>query len=200
VGCESYKGPHYTKYYPLKEEVKAFEEAFYMQYGIPFPPRGRFRAADLGFYQRDNKNPSYQERRQTMEVSMNKFMAESAKRRDENSILIKEICSSIDAAIRNQRASIKALKIQIRKISKDKVQYKGKNVVGAFVNVPIFMGNFFVVTHFEVVDNMDGYLDQDMGDVIFREPFYKASCVEVRRFDGLITIHNGNDNVTYQMA
>ncbi|GJS00048.1 retrovirus-related pol polyprotein from transposon TNT 1-94 [Tanacetum coccineum] len=52
----------------------------------------------------------------------------------------------------------------------------------------------------EVVENMDGYRDQDMGDVIFGEPFCKASCVEARRFDGLITIHNGNDNVTYQMT
>ncbi|GJR45249.1 retrovirus-related pol polyprotein from transposon TNT 1-94 [Tanacetum coccineum] len=34
-----------------------------------------------------------------------------------------------------------------------------------------------------VVENMDGYQDQDMGDVIFREPFCKASCVEARRFD-----------------
>nr|GEY69434.1 hypothetical protein [Tanacetum cinerariifolium] len=41
-----------------------------------------------------------------------------------------------------------------------------------------------------VVENMDGYRDQDMRDVIFREPFYKASCMEARRFDGLITIHN----------
>ncbi|GKC54175.1 hypothetical protein Tco_1076920 [Tanacetum coccineum] len=52
----------------------------------------------------------------------------------------------------------------------------------------------------EVVKNMDGYRYQDMGDVIFGEPFCKASCVEARRFDGLITIHNGNDNVTYQMT
>ncbi|GKF54848.1 hypothetical protein Tco_0165188 [Tanacetum coccineum] len=44
VGCESCKGPHYTKDYPLKEEVKAFEEAFYTQYGVPFPLGGRFRA------------------------------------------------------------------------------------------------------------------------------------------------------------
>nr|GEW19331.1 hypothetical protein [Tanacetum cinerariifolium] len=51
-----------------------------------------------------------------------------------------------------------------------------------------------------VVENMDGYRDQDMRDVIFGEPFYKASCVEARRFDGLITIHNGIDSVTYQMA
>ncbi|GKF01970.1 hypothetical protein Tco_0028893 [Tanacetum coccineum] len=39
---------------------------------------------------------------------------------------------------------------------------------------------------------MDGYRDPDMVDVIFGEPFCKASCVEVRRFDGLITIHNGS--------
>ncbi|GKA48384.1 hypothetical protein Tco_0741342 [Tanacetum coccineum] len=82
----------------------------------------------------------------------------------------------------------------------DKVEYKGKNVVGAFMNVPIFVRNFSVITYFVVVENMDGYRDQDMGDVIFGEPFYKASCVEARRFNKLITIYNGNDNVTYQMA
>ncbi|GKE61084.1 hypothetical protein Tco_1511451 [Tanacetum coccineum] len=96
-----------------KEDVKVFEEAFYTQYGVPFPSGGRFRAVALGFYQRDNENPSYQERRKTMEESMNKFMAESAKRHDKNSILIKEIHSSTNVAIRNQGASIKALEIQI---------------------------------------------------------------------------------------
>ncbi|GKD21110.1 hypothetical protein Tco_1222813, partial [Tanacetum coccineum] len=52
----------------------------------------------------------------------------------------------------------------------------------------------------EEVVNMDGYRDQGMGDIILREPFCKALCVEARRFDELITIHNGSDNVTYQMA
>ncbi|GKD44251.1 hypothetical protein Tco_1268896 [Tanacetum coccineum] len=85
-------------------------------------------------------------------------------------------------------------------ILKDKVEYKGKNVAGAFMNVPIFVRSFYVVTHFAVVENIDGYRDQDMGDAIFGEPFCKASCVEARRFDEIITIHNGNDNVTYQMA
>ncbi|GJU40263.1 hypothetical protein Tco_1193220 [Tanacetum coccineum] len=37
-----------------------------------------------------------------------------------------------------------------------------------------------------VVENMDGYRDQDMGDIILGEPFCKASCVEAKRFDGLI--------------
>nr|GEU71122.1 hypothetical protein [Tanacetum cinerariifolium] len=49
VGCESCKGSHYTKDCSLKEEVKAFEEDFYTQYGVPFPQGGRFRAAASGF-------------------------------------------------------------------------------------------------------------------------------------------------------
>nr|GFB23989.1 hypothetical protein [Tanacetum cinerariifolium] len=86
------------------------------------------------------------------------------------------------------------------KEDEDKFEYKGKNVVGAFMNVLIFVGKFSVVTHFVVVENMDGSRDQDMRDVIFEEPFCNASCVEARRFDGLITIHNSNDKVTYQMV
>ncbi|GKD40178.1 retrovirus-related pol polyprotein from transposon TNT 1-94 [Tanacetum coccineum] len=32
-----------------------------------------------------------------------------------------------------------------------------------------------------VVENIDGYRDQDMGDIILGEPFYKASCVEAKK-------------------
>ncbi|GKD30405.1 hypothetical protein Tco_1241183 [Tanacetum coccineum] len=53
-----------------------------------------------------------------MEESLNKFMAESAKRHDENSNLIKEIRATTDVAIRNQGASIKALEIQIGQMGK----------------------------------------------------------------------------------
>ncbi|GKC21001.1 putative reverse transcriptase domain-containing protein [Tanacetum coccineum] len=45
-------------------------------------------------------------------------MSESTKRHKENSNLIKEIRASTDAAIRNQRASIKTLEIQIGQMSK----------------------------------------------------------------------------------
>ncbi|GKG54823.1 hypothetical protein Tco_0562810, partial [Tanacetum coccineum] len=51
------------------------------------------------------------------------------RRHEENSNLIKEIRASTDAAIRNQGASIKALEIQIQKISKV-VQERGS------VNLP----------------------------------------------------------------
>ncbi|GKD51035.1 hypothetical protein Tco_1280011 [Tanacetum coccineum] len=61
VGCEQCKGPHYTKDYPLKEEGKTIEEAYYTQSGAPFQQGGQYRAAALGFYQRNNANPLYQE-------------------------------------------------------------------------------------------------------------------------------------------
>ncbi|GJW84244.1 putative reverse transcriptase domain-containing protein [Tanacetum coccineum] len=99
VGCKQCKGPHYTKDCPLKEEGKTLEEAYYMQFGRPFQC-GVYRATALGFYQRNNANPSYQERRQSMKDTLSKFMSESTKRHEENSNLIKEIQASTDAAIR----------------------------------------------------------------------------------------------------
>ncbi|GKA81249.1 hypothetical protein Tco_0787941 [Tanacetum coccineum] len=82
-------------------------------FGAPFQKGWQYRAADPGFYQRNNANPSYQERRQSMEESLREFMSKEAKRHEENSNLIKEIRASTNAAIRNQGASIKTLKIQI---------------------------------------------------------------------------------------
>nr|GEX27515.1 hypothetical protein [Tanacetum cinerariifolium] len=117
VGCELCKGPHYTKDCPLKEEVKTLEEAYYIQFFVPFQQGRQYRATAPGFYQRNNANPSYQERRQSMEESLRKFMNESTKRHEENSNLIKEIRASTDAAIRNQGSSIKTLEIQIRQMS-----------------------------------------------------------------------------------
>ncbi|GJR12446.1 hypothetical protein Tco_0795098 [Tanacetum coccineum] len=79
VGCEQCKGPHYTKDYPLKEEGKTLEEAYYTQFSGPFQGGG-YRVAAVGFYQRTYGNPSYQERRKSMEDTLSKFMSESAKR------------------------------------------------------------------------------------------------------------------------
>ncbi|GKB59015.1 uncharacterized mitochondrial protein-like protein [Tanacetum coccineum] len=85
-------------------------------------------------------------------------------------------------------------------IMRDKMEYKGNNIVGALMNVPIFVGTFSVVTNFEVLKDMDAYRDEGMGDVIFGEPFLREVGINARRFDGMITIYNGNDEVTYQMV
>nr|GEX31097.1 hypothetical protein [Tanacetum cinerariifolium]GEX34755.1 hypothetical protein [Tanacetum cinerariifolium] len=289
VRCELCKGPYYTKDCPLKEEGKTLEEAYYTQFSVPFQQGGKHRAATLGFYQRNNAKPSYQEQRQLMEESLSKFISESAKIYEENFNLIKEIRASKDAAIRNQRASIKTLEIQIGQISKEKdpasftLPSDINNIcfenaladLGASVSVmplstylnlgdkkiifksvkpassliksvymlsliermkldlearlmgetwvlnrsldPLY-GDYIELNDLNVSlelrrDQVDDLMPtveegewkillatkQDIRDVIFRELFYKASCVEARRFDGLIAIHNGNDNVTYQM-
>nr|GEU79709.1 hypothetical protein [Tanacetum cinerariifolium] len=39
-----------------------------------------------------------------------------------------------------------------------------------------------------------------IGDVVVGECFCKTSCVEARRFDGIIIVRDGNDSVTYQMV
>ncbi|GKD47649.1 hypothetical protein Tco_1276625 [Tanacetum coccineum] len=84
-------------------------------------------------------------------------------------------------------------------IMNDKVEYKGKNIVGAFMNIPIFVGNFTIVIDFAVVENMDAYHDDGIGDIIAGRPFCKEACVKASRFSRMITICKGNNNVTYQM-
>ncbi|GKE96683.1 hypothetical protein Tco_1581538, partial [Tanacetum coccineum] len=70
-------------------------------------------------------------------------------------------------------------------IMKDKIEFRGSNKLGNFAIVPVFIGNFYVITDFIVVEDMDPYLDE-------------VSFVETKRFNGIITICNEDDNVTYQ--
>ncbi|GJS10341.1 putative reverse transcriptase domain-containing protein [Tanacetum coccineum] len=85
-------------------------------------------------------------------------------------------------------------------IMKDKMVYKGNNVVGALMNIPFFVGTFSVMTDFTVLENMDAYRDEGMGDVIFGEPFLREVGIKAKWFEGMITLYNGDDEVTYQMV
>ncbi|GJX61776.1 mitochondrial proton/calcium exchanger protein-like protein isoform X1 [Tanacetum coccineum] len=103
----------------LGREIKKVNEKVYTaQVGCEQCKGGGYRVTAPGYYQRNNVNPSYQKRRKSIEDTLSKFMSESTKRHEENSILIKEIRASTDAAIRNQGALIKTLEIQIRQMSK----------------------------------------------------------------------------------
>nr|GEV40935.1 hypothetical protein [Tanacetum cinerariifolium] len=72
----------------------------------------------------------------------------------------------------------------------DKLEYKGNNVVGALMNIPIFVGTFSILTDFAVFEDMDAYRDDGMGDVIFGELFLREVRINARRFEGIITIYN----------
>ncbi|GKB78556.1 hypothetical protein Tco_0945451 [Tanacetum coccineum] len=79
---------------------------------------------------------------------------------------------------------------------KDKMVYKGDNIVGALMNMPIFVGTFFVVTDFVVLEDMDAYCKKYWSDVIVGESFLREVGIKARRFDGMITIYNGDDEVS----
>ncbi|GJR50710.1 retrovirus-related pol polyprotein from transposon TNT 1-94 [Tanacetum coccineum] len=68
-------------------------------------------------------------------------------------------------------------------IMKDKMVYKGDNFVGALMNVPIFVETFSVVTDFAILEDMDAYREDGMGEVIVGEPFLSEVGIKARRFD-----------------
>nr|GEX26675.1 hypothetical protein [Tanacetum cinerariifolium]GEY24656.1 hypothetical protein [Tanacetum cinerariifolium] len=82
----------------------------------------------------------------------------------------------------------------------DKIEYKGNNVVGTLMNVSIFVRTFSIVTDFAVLENMDAYRDEGMGDVIVGEPFLKEVGIKAKRFKGTITLYKDDKSITSQMV
>ncbi|GJV08680.1 hypothetical protein Tco_1346336 [Tanacetum coccineum] len=111
-------------------------------------------------------------------------------------ILILELMITLVIATMIRRS----IEIFHNSIMKDKMVYKGKNVVGAVMNVPIFVGTFSVVTDFAVLENMDAYRDEGMDGVIFGKPFLREVGIKAKRFEGIITLYKNDDEATYQMV
>ncbi|GKA40056.1 putative reverse transcriptase domain-containing protein [Tanacetum coccineum] len=65
-------------------------------------------------------------------------------------------------------------------IRKEKLEYKGNSIVGALMNIPIFVGTFSILTDFAVLEDMDAYRDEGMGDVIFGESFLREVGINAR--------------------
>ncbi|GJW06749.1 gag-pol polyprotein [Tanacetum coccineum] len=70
----------------------------------------------------------------------------------------------------------------------------------ALMNVPIFVGTFSVMTDFAVFEDMDSYRDNEIGDIIFGKPFLREVGIKTKWFEGIITLYNGDNEVTYQMV
>ncbi|GKB22400.1 hypothetical protein Tco_0861801, partial [Tanacetum coccineum] len=54
--------------------------------------------------------------------------------------------------------------------------------------------------HIDFLEDMDAYRDEGMGDIIVGEPFLREVRIKAKRFEGIITLYNGDDEVTYQMV
>ncbi|GJZ36186.1 hypothetical protein Tco_0582003 [Tanacetum coccineum] len=53
---------------------------------------------------------------------------------------------------------------------------------------------------YPIVEDMDPYFDKGIGEVVVGKPFCEVSCMETKRFDGIITIRVNDESVTYQMV
>ncbi|GJW07811.1 mitochondrial proton/calcium exchanger protein-like protein isoform X1 [Tanacetum coccineum] len=60
---------------------------------------------------------------------------------------------------------------------------------------------FSCMIDFAVLEDMDAYRDEGMGDVIFGEPFLREVRINGKQFEGMISIHNGTDisNITRKL-
>ncbi|GKF41467.1 hypothetical protein Tco_0124809 [Tanacetum coccineum] len=74
--------------------------------------------------------------------------------------------------------------------------YKGDNVVGALMNVPIFVGTFSVMTDFAVLEDIYAYRDEGMGDILIGKPFLREVRIRSKHFEGIIALYNGDDEVS----
>nr|GEV50537.1 hypothetical protein [Tanacetum cinerariifolium] len=178
VGCEQCKGPHYTKDCPLKEEGKTLEEAYYTQFGTPFQGGG-YRATAPGFYQRNNANPSYQERRQSMKDTLRKFMSASVSVMPLSTYLylglgklahIKLTVKLADRTVKYPKGIAENVLVELRRDQVDDLMA--------------------TIEEGKVVEELRARNDARMREV----------GINKRRFDRMITIHNGNEKVTYQMV
>ncbi|GJZ60401.1 hypothetical protein Tco_0616217 [Tanacetum coccineum] len=229
VGCEQCKGPHYNKDCPLKEEGKTLEEAYYTQFGAPFQ-RGGYRATASGFYQRNNANPSKEKDLGSFtlpcfinNVCFNNALADLGASLSVMPLLtylnlgsgeLAHIKLTVELADR----IVKYLKGIAENVLVGEVveEFRARNdarMVSKIFGYPsdcdhdkkihidcAYNLKFSCMIDFAILEDMDGYRDEGMGNVIFGEPFLREVGIKARRFEGMITIYNGNESVTYQMV
>ncbi|GKF10754.1 hypothetical protein Tco_0048680, partial [Tanacetum coccineum] len=54
--------------------------------------------------------------------------------------------------------------------------------------------------HIDFLEDMDAYRDEGIGDIIIGEPFLREVRIKAKHFEGIITLYNGDDEVTYQIV
>ncbi|GJX16815.1 retrovirus-related pol polyprotein from transposon TNT 1-94 [Tanacetum coccineum] len=56
------------------------------------------------------------------------------------------------------------------------------------------------IDYYPILEDMDAYRDEGMGDIIVGEPFLTEVGIKAKRFEWLITLYKNDDEATYQMV
>nr|GEU45739.1 hypothetical protein [Tanacetum cinerariifolium] len=199
VGCKSCGRPHYTKDCPLKEEGKTLEEAYYSQYRVSFPQRGRYRAAALRFYQRDSGNPSKFKLQRMLLLETKKPRSKLWKFKSGKwAMYFKK--GNLEVFLSQLKQTQEIMSSQSQLLLKLKHQliddcYKEKEEKSSRRLSP-------TIEDGEVIDKsmIEDTKTRNDDEEIEGIDEYPKIGVKAKQFDGMITIYDGNNDVNYQMA
>ncbi|GJZ28067.1 putative reverse transcriptase domain-containing protein, partial [Tanacetum coccineum] len=191
VECEQCKRPHYTKDCPLKEEGKTLEEAYYTQFGGPFQGGG-YRATTPGFYQRNNANLSYQERRK--EKDLGSFTLPC---------FINSVC--FDNALVDLGASVSVMPLSTylnlglgelahTKLTVELEDMTVKYLKGIAENVLVGIGKFVFPVDFIILD-----MPEDIKvPLLLGRPFLSTARAKINVFKRKITLRVGEEKIIFK--
>ncbi|GKE83825.1 putative reverse transcriptase domain-containing protein, partial [Tanacetum coccineum] len=200
-GTSRGRRPHYTKDFPLKEEGKTLEEAYYTQFGRPFQGGG-YRATTPGYYQRNTANPSkenleaYQAQlKQTRETKSSRFQP-----------LLKLINNTFfDNALVDLGASINVLPIltylNLRlgelahtRLTVELADRTVKYPKGIAKNVLVGIGKFTFLVEFIILD-----MPKDIKvPLILRRPFLSTARAKIDVYKRKITLRAGEEKIIFK--
>ncbi|GJY73788.1 hypothetical protein Tco_0478219 [Tanacetum coccineum] len=206
VGCEQCKGPHYTKDFPLKEEDKT------VKYPKGIAKIGKF-IFPVDFIildmPEDVKVPLILGRPflSTAYAKIDVFKRKITLRVGDEKIIFKSVKPASSLIKRVYMLSLRErmeLDLEARLMGETLVLNRSLDpLYGDYIelndlNVPLELRRDQVddlmptiEEDFAVLEDMDAYHDEGMGDVIFGKPFLREVGINARRFEGMITIYNG---------
>nr|GEY49436.1 hypothetical protein [Tanacetum cinerariifolium] len=170
-GCEQSKCTHYTKDCPFKEEGKTLEEAYYTQ------------------FDRTEKYPKGVV--ENMLVGIGKFVFPV-------DFIVLDMPKDIKVPLILGRPFFSTAHTKID-VFKTKNYFKGceQSKCTHYTKDCPFKeeGKTLEEAYYTqfVLEDMDAYRDEEMGDVIFGEPFLREVRINARQFEGMITIYNSNE-------
>ncbi|GJZ22279.1 hypothetical protein Tco_0559318, partial [Tanacetum coccineum] len=216
VRCEQCKGSYYTKDCPQKEEGKTLEEAYYTQFGGPFQGGG-YRATTPRHEENSNL---IKEIRALIDAAIRnqepsiKTVGEISNRANEQgaSVSVMPLLTYLNLGL----GELAHTRLRVELVNRTVKYPKGiaencPPLEGGESLSPLILRRPFLSTarakidvskkdYFKILEDMDAYRDDGMGDVIFGEPFLREVGIKTKWFEGIITLYNGDDEVTYQIV
>nr|GEY80935.1 putative ribonuclease H-like domain-containing protein [Tanacetum cinerariifolium] len=76
---------------------------------------------------------------------------------------------------------------------------KNNNFVGRVRGLKVFIGNFTYEYNFIIMEDTTSVIDHHLGEIVFRKPFVRKTCLVYDPEEGTITFEKDNKKITFKM-